>query len=147
MGTDVADYDRDGFLDFRVLSGWGSGGSWFNYYRFDGSKYVEWKEPAELGTTFLQPEKYYACAAGRAGPSWAASHYRIENGGFVLYERERYPENVPESDDVLITDTVRKDRVVHRKVEVRNPWEDDADAKTVFDKPVDEPVDRASEQD
>lgn len=150
--TEVADFDLDGYRDLQVLSHSGSGGSWYNYYRFDGSKYVSWPEPEELGINVIQPENSYAAAFSRSGPCWFARYFRIENGHFVLYGRdvfeqarnvrEMIPAGVPDSHYVRITDRIRGDRVVHRKVEVENPWGEDSDAKTVIDEAIDELVDR-----
>ena len=37
----VEDYDGDGCLDVRIPSTWGTGGTWYTYLRFDGSRYVD----------------------------------------------------------------------------------------------------------
>lgn len=154
--VDVVDYDNDGYLDFRTIAGWGTGGSWYNYYRYDGKKYVVWEEPMELGINHIEPEKAFASSHGRSGPCWSAAYYNITGGHFVLYEtelfnqavhrRELVPKEVPDNHYVLITETIEKNRIVYRKIEVSNPWEDERDAKTVFAQKVNEKMKKSESQ-
>jgi hypothetical protein len=147
---EIVDYDRDGYLDFRVIAGWGSGGSWYNYYRFNGKRYVPWLEPQRLNISSIRPEESLAVAFGRSGPCWAASYYRMRGTRFTLFRKERYdqasfcravvPLNVPDSHYVLITETVSKNRIVHRNIKLSNPWEDERVAKVILDLDVDEPL-------
>lgn len=86
--VDIVDYDRDGYLDFRVVAGWGTGGTWYNYYRFNGKKYVSWREPQRLGISSIRPEESLAVSFGRSGPCWAASYYRMRGARFTLEKKK-----------------------------------------------------------
>jgi len=124
--THIADYDGDGFLDFRVISDWGSGGSWYCYYRFDGNNYVHWKEPEDLGLNgeIVSGE---IGSHGRSGPSRYSTYYRVENGHFVKvrYESIRMKRELPEFKDdknddfgvVKITEEWKSGRLIRRTVE------------------------------
>jgi hypothetical protein len=66
---DIADYDGDGYRDVRIVARWGTGGTWYNYYRFDGKKYVPWEEAMDLEINDIASEKAFASASSRSGPS------------------------------------------------------------------------------
>jgi len=146
--VDIVDYDRDGYLDFRVVAGWGTGGTWYNYYRFNGKKYVPWLEPQRLGINSIRPEESLAVSSWRCGPCWSASYYRMRGASFILVKKERYdqasylrrlvPCSVPDSNYVLITETISKNRIIHRNIKLSNPWEDDRMGKVILDRDVDE---------
>jgi len=148
--VDIVDYDRDGYRDFRVTAGWGSGGTWYNYYRFDGKRYVSWLEPERLNISSIRPEESLAVAFGRSGPCWSASYFRMRGAQFTLFKKERYnqasyyrqfvPLSVPDSNYVLVTETISKNRVVHRNIKLSNPWEDERLEKVILDRDVDEPL-------
>lgn len=147
---DIVDYDNDGYLDFRVVAGWGTGGTWYNYYRYDGTKYVPWQEPMDLGINHIEPEKGFASSHWRSGPSWSAAYFTMKGSRFSLYEMELFdqakyrrpivPKEVPDNHYVLITETIAKDRIVHRKIVETNPWENEGTQRTVFDQKVDEAI-------
>lgn len=147
---DIVDYDQDGYLDFRIVAGWGSGGTWYNYYRFNGKRYVSWLEPERLNISSIRPEESLAVAFGRSGPCWSASYYRMRGARFTLFKKERYDQasyyrqfvssSVPDSNYVLVTETISKNRVVHRNIKLSNPWEDERLEKVILDRDVDEPL-------
>ncbi len=80
-GVDIADFDGDGFTDFRVLSNWGTGGSWYCYYRFKDGKFHRWSEPEELGINGL-PEGGLISADNRSGPESISVFYKFKDGKF-----------------------------------------------------------------
>lgn len=147
---DIVDYDGDGYLDIRVIAGWGSGGSWYNYYRFNGKRYVRWLEPQRLNISSIRPEESLAISYGRSGPCWAASYFQMRGTRFILVKKERYdqvlhcrqfvPSCVPDSNYVLITETISKNRIVHRNIKLSNPWEDERLEKVILDRDVNEPL-------
>jgi hypothetical protein len=77
---DIADFDGDGDLDFRIIMAWGTGGSWYCYYRFHGL-YERWSEPEELGLNGL-PEDGFLTANGRSGPNSSSVSYKFKDGRF-----------------------------------------------------------------
>lgn len=148
--VDIVDYDRDGYRDFRVTAGWGSGGTWYNYYRFDGKRYVPWLEPERLNITSIRPEESLAVSFWRSGPSWKMLSYRMQGARFILIKVESYgvasesrkllPSSIPDGHYVLITETIAKKRIVHRNIKLSNPWEDERSEEVILDRDVDEPL-------
>lgn len=80
-GVDIADFDGDGSTDLRVLSNWGTGGSWFCYYRFRDGTYRRWTEPEELGINGL-PAGGLISADSRSGPESISVLYKYKDGKF-----------------------------------------------------------------
>ncbi len=78
---DIADFDGDGFLDFRIITAWGTGGSWYCYYRFRDGNFKRWTEPEEIGLNGL-PDKGLVAAFGRSGPESSAVLYQYKDGRF-----------------------------------------------------------------
>jgi len=78
---DIADFDGDGDLDFRIIMAWGTGGSWYCYYRFHDGLYERWSEPEELGLNGL-PEDGFLTANGRSGPNSSSVSYKFKDGRF-----------------------------------------------------------------
>lgn len=93
----IEDYDCDGDLDFRVISAWGTGGSWYSYFRCDGSKFVPWEDPENLGLNSHISDGEIA-ATGRSGPEYHAIYYEVKNGRFnkVRVESIRLKSSLPE---------------------------------------------------
>lgn len=124
--THIADYDCDGFLDFRVISDWGTGGSWFCYYRFDGTNYVRWTEPEDLALNGDMVDGEIS-SQGRSGPESHSSYYRVEKGRFVKVRHEsiRMKQDLPEFKDdknddfvvVRITENWKAGRLLRRTIE------------------------------
>jgi hypothetical protein len=124
--THVADYDCDGFLDFRVISDWGTGGSWYCYYRFDGTNYVRWPEPEALALNgdIVNGE---TSSHGRSGPNSHSTYYQFKNGRFVKVRHEaiRMKKDLPEFKDdtnddfdvVKITEDWKAGRLIRRITE------------------------------
>ncbi len=107
----IEDYDGDGDLDFRVICAWGTGGSWYSYFRCDGKKFVEWQEPEDLGlNTHISVGEI--AATGRSGPEYHAAYYEVKNGRFVKVRVEaiRMKSSLPEfkelKDDTFVTASV-----------------------------------------
>jgi hypothetical protein len=133
--VDFEDYNGDGYLDFRVPSSWGTGGTWYQYFRFNGKRYVPWKEPADLGINHFDPKTKTATAFGRSGPSHKATFHKVVRGRFLLTGREIYdqakevrklvPKEIADEDYVLIKEDIRNGKVVKRTVTKDNPWEDE----------------------
>jgi|GEM_PF-1849947 len=84
---DIADFDGDGFLDFRIITAWGTGGSWYCYYRFKDGAFHRWKEPEELGLNSL-PDGGEMVAYGRSGPENFAIYYQHKDGRFQKQRSE-----------------------------------------------------------
>ncbi|MCB1204809.1 MAG: hypothetical protein KDN18_11165 [Verrucomicrobiae bacterium] len=78
---DIADFDGDGDLDFRIITAWGTGGSWYCYYRFHDGRYERWEEPEELGLNGM-PDNGFLTANGRSGPEFSSVSYRFKDGRF-----------------------------------------------------------------
>jgi hypothetical protein len=124
--TYIADYDCDGFLDFRVISDWGTGGSWYCYYRFDGTNYVHWAEPEDLALNGDMVDGEIS-SHGRSGPNSHETHYRVEKGRFVKVRHEsiRMKQDLPEFKDdknddfvvVRITEDWKEGRLIKRIIE------------------------------
>lgn len=100
-GVEIADFDGDGFTDFRVLSNWGTGGSWYCYYRFKDGKFHRWSEPEELGINGL-PENGLVAACNRSGPESIAVFYKFKDGKFLKQRVESLllKSSLPEMADV-----------------------------------------------
>lgn len=103
--VEVADFDGDGFNDFRVLSNWGTGGSWYCYYRFKDGTYHRWSEPEELGLNGL-PENGLIAAHNRSGPESIAVFYKFKDGRFHKQRVESMllKSSLPELADVKTED-------------------------------------------
>jgi hypothetical protein len=109
----IEDYDCDGDRDFRVICAWGTGGSWYSYFRCDGNKFLSWKEPEDLclNTHISNGE---IAATGRSGPEYHATYYEVKNGRFnkVRVESIRMKSSLPEfkdlKDDSFIVAAVRE---------------------------------------
>ena len=154
--VEIIDYDNDGYLDFRVLATWGSGGSVYNYYRYDGNRYVEWQEPQALRISQIEPEKALAVSCGRSGPAWSARYYHMKGDSFILfkaevfdeasYHQEIVPAEVPRNHYVLIEQKIVNSRITHRKITVANPWEDESESRVVLDDTVDEAYKKPGEE-
>jgi hypothetical protein len=124
--TYIADYDCDGFLDFRVISDWGTGGSWYCYYRFDGTNYVHWTEPEDLALNGDMVDGEIS-SHGRSGPSSHSTYYRVEKGRFVKVRHEsiRMKQDLPEFKDdknddfvvVRVTEDWKAGRLIRRTIE------------------------------
>jgi hypothetical protein len=124
--TYIADYDCDGFLDFRVISDWGTGGSWYCYYRFDGTNYVHWTEPEDLALNGDMVDGEIS-SHGRSGPNSHETHYRVEKGRFVKVRHEsiRMKQDLLEFKDdknddfvvVRITEDWKDGRLIKRTIE------------------------------
>lgn len=97
----IEDYDCDGDLDFRVICSWGTGGSWYSYFRCDGNKFVSWQEPEELGLNTHISDGEIA-ATGRSGPEYHATYYEVKNGKFnkVRVESIRMKASLPEFKEI-----------------------------------------------
>ena len=93
----IEDYDCDGDLDFRVICSWGTGGSWYSYFRCEGNKFVPWQEPEDLGLNTHISDGEIA-ATGRSGPEYHATYYEVKNGRFnkVRVESIRMKSSLPE---------------------------------------------------
>jgi hypothetical protein len=93
----IEDYDCDGDLDFRVICAWGTGGSWYSYFRCDGNKFVSWQEPEDLALNTHISDGEIA-ATGRSGPEYHATYYEVINGRFnkVRVESIRMKSSLPE---------------------------------------------------
>lgn len=146
--VEIADYDGDGYQDFRMLTDHGSGGSSYAYYRYNGKKYVPWEEPTSLGINRIDPAKHLAIASGRAGPCWRRNTYRIQGTHFILIEREAYdearelrplvPTTVPDTHYVQVIEKIEREKIAHRKIIEMNPWENEGEEKIIFDQAVSE---------
>lgn len=122
----IEDYDCDGDLDFRVICSWGTGGSWYSYFRCDGKKFVEWQEPEELGLNTHISDREIA-ATGRSGPEYHATYYEVKNGRFVKVRLEaiRMKSSLPEfkelKDDTFVVASVteiwKEGHLIRRTVE------------------------------
>jgi len=122
----IDDYDVDGSLDFRIATNTGTGGTWYQYYRFKGKRFVEWNEPAQLGINFFDKKKGLAVASGRSGPTYHRDFYKLIRGHFVLVGREMYdkardhrkvvPKEIGDDDYVLIKETIKNGKVTERTV-------------------------------
>ncbi|HEX8311566.1 MAG TPA: hypothetical protein VF614_09635 [Chthoniobacteraceae bacterium] len=131
--VDVEDYNGDGYLDFRVPSNWGTGGTWYHYFRFNGKRYVPWKEPAELGINHFDLKTKTATASARSGPSRHTAFYKIVGGRFLMTGREIYdqaeeirnlvPKEITDEEYVLIKEEIRNGKVAKRTVTKKNPWD------------------------
>ena len=104
-GVEIADFDGDGFNDFRVLSNWGTGGSWYCYYRFKDGTFQRWNEPEELGINGL-PEDGLLAAFNRSGPESIAVFYKFKDGMFQKKRVESLlrKSSLPEMADVKAED-------------------------------------------
>jgi len=78
---DIADFDADGDLDFRIITAWGTGDSWYCYYRFRENRYERWNEPEELGLNGM-PDNGLMNANGRSGPESSSVSYKFKDGRF-----------------------------------------------------------------
>ncbi len=122
----IADFDGDGALDFRIISAWGTGGSWYCYYRYHNGRYERWKEPEGLGLNGL-PKDGRITASGRSGPETRSIHYRINNGKFIKskVEETRLKNEMPEFKDlksghftfVHVSEEWESSRLIRRIVE------------------------------
>lgn len=134
LRLEVADYDGDGYQDFRFPTSSGTGGTWYGYFRFDGKHYVPWPEPEELEINDFDLKTRTATASSRSGPAYLTNHYKIEGGKFIHTAREtfdkaealrdRVPKEIADSDYVLIVEKIEKGVVVSRKVTKREPGEE-----------------------
>lgn len=104
-GVEIADFDGNGFNDFRVLSNWGTGGSWYCYYRFKDGTFQRWNEPEELGINGL-PEDGLLAAFNRSGPESIAVFYKFKDGMFQKKRVESLllKSSLPEMADVKAED-------------------------------------------
>jgi hypothetical protein len=154
--VEIVDYDNDGYLDFKVLASWGTGGSWYNYYRYDGEKYVEWREPAALEINQIEPENALAVSRGRSGPSWSERYYHMKGASFILfktevfseasYHQEIVPAEVPDNHYVLIEQKIENNRIIHRKITATNLWDEESKSRVVLDEAVNEAYKRPGEE-
>lgn len=127
----LGDYDGDGYLDFGIPTTWGTGGTWYEYFRFDGKRYVPWKEPGELQINSFDPKTKTAKAFSRSGPSYLSTTYKIENGRFIKTKREIFdqarsirdlvPGDIGDEAYVLVVEEIKDGKVVKRKVSKREP--------------------------
>jgi len=123
---DIADFDGDGFLDFRIITAWGTCGSWYCYYRFQEGKYQRWTEPEELGLNGI-PENGYIASYGRSGPESSAVFYQYKDGRFRKRRVESIllKESLPELKDwkteefvvLSVTEEWDDNRLIRRIVE------------------------------
>ena len=126
LDVEVADYNLDGITDFRLLAGWGTGGSWYSYYRWNGKRYIPWDEPENLGINFFDFAKKTAVSQGRAGPSWSKTLYHIRGGRFHQFKamifdfaqnrREIIPNDIPDDEHVFIVEDYDGKRLKKRVV-------------------------------
>ncbi|MBE2179219.1 MAG: hypothetical protein IAE97_01990 [Chthoniobacterales bacterium] len=125
-GVEIADFDGDGFNDFRMLSNWGTGGSWYCYYRFEDGKFHRWSEPEDLGINGL-PADGLISADNRSGPESISVFYRFKDG---IFQKQRVESillksSIPEMADlkgddfltVRITEEWDGDRLLRRTLE------------------------------
>ncbi len=104
---DVADFDGDGDVDFRIIMAWGTGGSWYCYYRFHDGHYERWSEPEELGLNGV-PDNGFLTANGRSGPESSSVSYKFKNGRFQKQRVEAIllRDSLPEFKDEKMADFV-----------------------------------------
>lgn len=104
--TDVGDFDFDGDQDFRIIEGWGTGGSWYVYYRFKDGLYEHWEEPEELGLNHFDEKGKEAVSSGRSGPENSSTYFEFKNGHFskVRVEAIRLKNSLPEFKDKEVGD-------------------------------------------
>lgn len=111
--TDIEDYDCDGDLDFRIINGWGTGGSWYSYFRFNGLTYEPWPEPEDLGLNGSISDGEIA-ASGKSGPEHSSTYYRVKGGKFQktrvesIMLRRSLPEFKDFTDDDFVTAEVNE---------------------------------------
>jgi hypothetical protein len=99
--TDFSDYDRDGDLDFRVLSWKGSGGRGYCYYRWVDGGYESWAEPEKLDLSSGPHEDGTLSSYWREPPEMSISYYLFRDGKFRLArtQSELTTKSVPELRD------------------------------------------------
>jgi hypothetical protein len=104
---DLTDFDGDGFLDFRIITAWGTGGSWYCYYKFEDGNFRRWTEPEELGINGL-PEAGKIASYGRSGPESSAVFYEFKEGRFQKRRVESIllKDSLPELNDWKTTDVI-----------------------------------------
>jgi len=134
LDVKIADFDLDGNLEIQVLAGWGTGGSWYSYYRWDGKRYIHWNEPEDLGINNFDLAKKIAITFGRSGPATSTTVFHIKNGHFVKFQREIYdqaksrrdlvPKGIPDDAYVLIEEEYDGARLKSRHVQKKSPEED-----------------------
>lgn len=123
---DIADFDGDGDLDFRIIMAWGTGGSWYCYYRFHNRRYERWTEPEELGLNGM-PDHGFLTANGRSGPASSSTTYQFKDGRFqkkrveAILHRDSLPEFKDEKMDGFFFASVTEEwddtRLLRRIVE------------------------------
>lgn len=123
---DITDFDGDGDLDFRIITAWGTGGSWYCYYRFREGRYERWNEPEELGLNGI-PENGFLTANGRSGPESSSISYKFKDGRFqkqrveAILLRDSLPEFKDEKMDDFVSASVIEEwddtRLLRRVVE------------------------------
>lgn len=125
--TYVGDFDFDGDLDFRIIDGWGTGGSWYVFYRFHEGRYEHWLEPEELGINHFDEKGKEAIASGRSGPEQRSTYFEFKNGHFsrVRFEAILLKTSLPEFKDknvgdwisALVKEEYKDDKLIKRTVE------------------------------
>lgn len=128
---EVADYNLDGVMDFRVVSssGSGSGGTNFLYYSWKKGGFERWEEPEELGIN-TDPEGNMIYSIGRSGPYCSKSSYEIRAGRFHLVCHE-HDEDLEDIEN--ISDEQRaKLPPGTRTVLVKETWKDGKLLKTEY---------------
>lgn len=123
---DTADFDGDGDIDFRIITAWGAGGSWYCYYRFHDGQYERWNEAEELGLNGM-PDNGFLTANGRSGPESSSVSYEFKDGRFqkrrveAILLRDSLEEFKDEKMDdfvsALVTEEWDDTRLVRRIVE------------------------------
>ena len=136
IGLEIDDYDGDSYLDFRLVTNSGSGGTWYSYYRYDGKQYVEWEEPGRLAINSFDKEKKIAVAFSKSGPAHLSTSYTLVGRHFVKIGREIYDQaknlrehvgkEIGDNEYVRINETVEDGKVTKRTVTKDNPWESES---------------------
>jgi len=106
--TYVGDFDFDGDLDFRIIEGWGTGGSWYVFYRFHEGRYEHWEEPENLGLNHFDEAGKEAVSSGRSGPENISTYFEFKDGHFskVRVEAIRLKSSMPEFKDTEVGDWI-----------------------------------------
>lgn len=125
--TYVGDFDFDGDLDFRIITSWGTGGSWYAFYRFHEGRYEHWEEPEELGLNHFDEKGKEAVSSGRSGPEQSSTYFEFKHGHFskvrveAILLKDSLPEfkgkNVGDWFSALVNEDWKDGKLIKRTVE------------------------------